>query len=264
MLLVSYRCDACARELAESALALAGDRSAQVRVCPTCRGPVVRETARIITPFWRQLLGAWVGPLRSTNALIVFGVVAISTLAGYSPLVGGLFAAAITATYFVGVISCVARGEYELWRAFTPQDDAYGRAWMWRTVLRMLSAFFVSFGPGLACSLAPLPLLKLIAPGVLGAGALFLPAALASVAVTERALWNPLGPLRMIWSVPSAYAQLVVTLALPAAFWVWVQYAPMESLAGRAVQLCAGSYALAVIAWKIGVLIREYWDDFND
>jgi hypothetical protein len=262
----TYRCRVCALDVARNAVVIVRSQSVELRLCPTCRGPVQFEQVRVVTPIIHQYLHAMLQPVWGWNSLVVVGVTAAISLASFAPMVGKVLALTMGFGFLLRVVAGVAAGEDRLGELLVDFTEPFSK---WMVIVVFARAASSAFW-GLLPTLLTLWLLAgspmqwpVLLPSLLF-GLVYTPASVACVAVTGGVLWNPVQPARMINAARMPYLMLLGALLAPL---VGVGVAGALVLSGFPFAPFGALLAVAaatVAARMVGLFVREYWDEISD
>lgn len=257
-----YWCASCSRSLASDQVRLVPAGASVLRACPDCGGAVQAEISRTVEPFTKTLVGAFLWPIRPPVVYWTLGVAVACAVVGFFPLVGPVLAFMGQLGFAFLVIRRTGQGSEAL------ESDVSGDAFDWlRPVLRYIAALIVSFGPGLTVLTFGGPSLAVVGLVLLGAGTLYLPAAVVVAAHSISATLNPLPGLGLIRRIPGPYflTVLFLVVALSTHGLVRIAVHEISSELGPFVAVFAapvlGMYPSIVCARMLGLLVREHAEE---
>lgn len=257
-----YWCATCSRSLGSSQVRVVPAGTGVLRACPECGGAVQAETSRTVEPFTKTLVGAFFWPVRPPVSYWTLGVAVACAIVGFFPLVGPVLAFMGQLGFVFIVIRRTGQGSEHL------EAEVSGDAFDWlRPMLRYVAALIVSFGPGLSVLAFGGPGWALLGLALLGAGTLYLPAALVVAAHSISATLNPLPGLALIRRIPGPYFLTVLFLVVALSTHGLVRIAVHEIGAELGPFIAAfaapvlGMYPSIVCARMLGLLVREHTEE---
>lgn len=270
--IVQWYCAHCARYFERDGLKRVQVQAIEIRVCPTCDGPVREERSRVVKSFGGSLAHAFVFPFVRSTWLWLLGVSLLVAFLRWIPVFGVILGWAIQMAFFFAITRAAARGAEDVGEVMQNLGaDNVLDDWL-RPLGTFVFACVLAFGPALAL-LVGLGLYGL--PFAFGAGFLglvYFPAAL--VVAWSRSygiVFSPALPFQLVMSLPGPYLVMLgflfVAVAASAAL-VWMGSLLADALDGVwlvpwILRTFLGSFGPIVVCRMLGTFVCEHQEELD-